>query len=155
PAAQADPTPPLTFPATAEVTVIQGSSTDLTLAVDPADGLKCTGGEPFFWFDSLYSVDAAGDVARALPTAMPIQPPPRPVGGQDCQADTPPLLTMTVTVAVATPVGDYTAVVRWGKGDPGLGDNHAFDATVVTIHVVPPESPPPPPVILAPPAPLP
>src|SRR3954463_13892732 len=61
------------FPQSAEVTVVQGSSTNFTLEVQAFGATSCDATTAAVRIDSLYSVDAVGDVAAGVPGDMPIQ----------------------------------------------------------------------------------
>src|SRR3954453_11203895 len=61
------------FPQTAEVTVVQGSSTNFTLEVQAFGATQCDATTAPVVVDTLYSVDAVGDIAAGVPADMPIQ----------------------------------------------------------------------------------
>jgi hypothetical protein len=138
------------FPQTAEVTVVQGSSTDFTLEVQAFGATSCDATSAPVIIDKLYSVDAVGDIAAGLPGDMPIQTDQTRGSSENCYIHNPVLIPLTATAASGTPVGDYTSVIRYGKGGDGDID---LDGPVLTIHVVPPPAQPEalPPPVLAPP----
>src|SRR3954470_6693319 len=61
------------FPQSAEVTVVQGSATNFTLEVQAFGATGCDATTAPVKIDTLYSVDAAGDVAAGVVADMPIQ----------------------------------------------------------------------------------
>src|SRR3954463_8251382 len=61
------------FPQSAEVTVVQGSSTAFTLEVQAFGATRGDATTVPVKIDTLYSVDAAGDVAAGVVADMPIQ----------------------------------------------------------------------------------
>jgi hypothetical protein len=138
------------FPQTAEVTVVQGSSTDFTLEVQAFGATRCAATTVPVVIDTLYSVDAAGDIAAGVPADMPIQTDQTRGTSENCDIKTPVLVPLTATAAADTPVGDYKGVIRYGKGGDGDVD---LDGPALTIHVVPPPAAPQtlPPPALAPP----
>ena len=142
------------FPQSAEVTVVQGSSTDFTLEVQALGATRCDATTAPVRIDTIYSVDAVGDIASGLPADMPIRTEESRGSSENCYIKNPVQVPLTATAAATTPVGDYTSVIRYGKGGDGGVD---LDGPPLTIHVVaPPSSPPPPQVLpspqLAPPA---
>jgi hypothetical protein len=98
--------------------------------------------------NSLYSVDAAGDIASGEPIQMPIQTDQTRGASDNCDIKNPVLIPLTATAASDTPVGDYTSVIRYGKGGDGDVDS---DGPVLTVHVIPPEAEALPEPVLAPP----
>src|SRR5436190_13798388 len=62
----------LVFPQSVETTVVQGQSTSLTLTVQAFGATRCAATTAPVRIDTLYSVDAVGDVASGDPVAMPI-----------------------------------------------------------------------------------
>jgi len=138
------------FPQSASVTVVQGSSTHFTLEVQAFGATRCAATTVPVVIDSLYSVDAVGDVAAGQPADMPIETDQTRGTSENCDIKNPVLIPLTATAAVGTPVGDYTSVIRYGKGGDGDVD---LDGPPLTVHVIPPAAqpkvlPPPP---LAPP----
>jgi hypothetical protein len=138
------------FPQSAEVTVVQGSSTAFTLEVQAFGATRCDATTVPVTIDTLYSVDAAGDVAAGVVADMPIQTDQTRGSSENCDIKNPVLVPLTATAAATTPVGDYKTVIRYGKGGDGDID---LDGPPLTIHVVPPPPTPPPPAIQAPVAP--
>src|SRR3954449_6494280 len=138
------------FPQSAEVTVVQGSATNFTLEVQAFGATGCDATTAPVKIDTLYSVDAAGDVAAGVVADMPIQTDQTRGTSENCDIKNPVLIPLTATVAATTPIGDYQTVIRYGKGGDGDID---LDGPPLTIHVVPPPPTPPPPAIQAPVAP--
>lgn len=127
------------FPQTAEVTVVQGSSSDFTLEVQAFGATRCTDTTVPIVIDTLYSVDAVGDIAAGVPADMPIAT-DAPRGTSDnCDITNPVKVPLTATAAASTAVGDYTSVIRYGKGGDGDVD---LDGPRLTVHVIPPEAAP-------------
>jgi hypothetical protein len=138
------------FPQSAEVTVVQGSSTNFTLEVQALGATRCDATTAAVRIDSLYSVDAVGDVAAGVPADMPIKTADNRGTSENCYIENPVLVPLTATAAQGTPVGDYTSVIRYGKGGDGGID---LDGPPLTVHVVAPASQPqviPPPALAAP-----
>ena len=139
------------FPQTAEATVVQGSTTSFTLEVQAFGATSCAATTaPQVVINSLYSVDAVGDIASGQPAEMPIQTDQTRGTSDNCDIKNPVQIPLTATAAPETPVGDYTGVIRYGKGGDGDVD---LDGPVLTIHVVPPAQAPevlPPPEIVPP-----
>jgi hypothetical protein len=124
------------FPQTAEVTVVQGQSTNFTLEVQAFGATQCSATTaPQVVINTLYSVDAAGDVASGQPAEMPIQTDETRGVSDNCDIRNPVLIPLTATAASDTPVGDYTSVIRYGKGGDGDVDS---DGPPLTVHVIPP-----------------
>jgi hypothetical protein len=137
------------FPQTAEVTVVQGQSTDFTLEVQAFGATQCSATTaPQVVINTLYSVDAVGDIASGQPAEMPIQTDQNRGSSDNCDIHNPVLIPLTATAASDTPVGDYTSVIRYGKGGDGDVDS---DGPVLTVHVIPPEAEALPEPVLAPP----
>jgi hypothetical protein len=136
------------FPQTAEVTVVQGSTTDFTLEVQAFGATSCDATTaPQVVIDTLYSVDSIGEIASGRPAEMPIQTDQTRGDSANCDIKNPVLIPLTATTASDTPVGDYTSVIRYGKGGDGDVD---LDGPLLTVHVVPPEVVLPPPAIAPP-----
>lgn len=124
------------FPQTAEVTVVQGQTTPFTLQVQAFGATQCSATTaPQVVINTLYSVDAVGDIASGQPAQMPIQTDQTRGSSDNCDIHNPVLIPLTATVASDTPVGDYTGVIRYGKGGDGDVDS---DGPVLTVHVIPP-----------------
>jgi hypothetical protein len=132
------------FPQSAEVTVVQGSSTNFTLEVQAFGATRCAATTAPVVVNSLYSVDAVGDIASGLPTDMPITTDEPRGTSENCDITNPVLIPLTATAATETPVGDYTGLIRYGKGGDGDVD---LDGPSLTVHVIPPDAAP---VIAAP-----
>jgi hypothetical protein len=140
----------LVFPQSAEVTVVQGQSAAFTLEIAALGATPCTATTAPVRVNTLYSVDAAGDVASGLPGDVPIQTAANRGTSENCYVKTPVLVPLTATAALDTPVGDYHSVIRFGKGGDGGVDE---DGPPLTIHVIAPAAQPQvlPPPQLAPP----
>jgi hypothetical protein len=130
------------FPQTAEVTVVQGQSTAFTLEVQAFGATACDATTMPVVVNTLFSVDAAGDVAQGQPADMPITTDQTRGTSDNCDIHNPVLVPLTATAAVNTAVGDYKTVIRYGKGGDGDVDS---DGPQLTIHVVPPPKVAPPP----------
>lgn len=128
----------LVFPQSVEVTVTQGQSTDFTLQLQALGAAPCEATSGPAVVDSVYSLNAAGQVAAGIPQPVPIETIDTRGVSENCYVKTPVLVPLTATAAPATPVGDYTSVIRYGKGD-GPAD---LDGPTLTIHVVPPPAQP-------------
>ena len=127
------------FPQKAEVTVVQGSTTSFTMSVEALGATACDATTAPVRIDMLYSVDAAGGITSALPGDMPIET-AEPRGNSDnCSIKSPALVPLTATAAAETPVGEYTGVIRYGKGGDGDVD---LDGPPLTIHVIAPDTQP-------------
>jgi hypothetical protein len=135
------------FPQTAEVTVVQGSSSKFSIEVQAFGATQCDATTAPVRVNTLYSVDAAGDVASGLAADMPITTDDTRGTSENCDIKNPVVIPLTATAASTTPVGNYTSVIRYGKGGDGDID---LDGPVLTIHVVAPQAAPLPPA-LAPP----
>jgi hypothetical protein len=136
------------FPQTAEVTVVQGSSSNFTLEVQAFGATSCDATTMPVVVNTLFSVNGAGDVAQGQPADMPIQTDQTRGTSENCDIKNPVVVPLTATVARDTPVGNYTTVIRYGKGGDGDVD---LDGPALTIHVVPPTTPVLPTPVLAPP----
>jgi hypothetical protein len=129
------------FPQTAEVTVVQGSTQDFTLEVQAFGATSCDATTaPQVVIDSLYSLDAAGDIAAGEPIAMPIETDQTRGSSDNCDIKNPVQIPLTATAAETTPPGDYTSVIRYGKGGDGDVD---LDGPTLTVHVLARETPEP------------
>jgi hypothetical protein len=124
------------FPQTAEVTVVQGSSSDFSIDVQAFGATACDATTAPVRVETLYSVDAVGDIASGLAADMPITTDQTRGVSDNCDINSPVVIPLTATAAAGTPVGDYTGVIRYGKGGDGDID---LDGPVLTIHVVAPE----------------
>src|SRR3954447_2775563 len=60
------------FPQSVEVTVVQGQSTNFTLELTAQGATACSDTTAPVRVDSLYSIDAVGDVAAGIPGDIPI-----------------------------------------------------------------------------------
>jgi hypothetical protein len=136
------------FPQSAEVTVVQGQSTSFAMEVQAFGATSCDATTAPVRVNTLFSVDAVGDVAQGLPADMPITTSDNRGVSDNCSIQNPVLIPLTATAAAGTPVGDYTTVIRYGKGGDGGVD---LDGPALTIHVVPPQAQVLPPSQLAPP----
>jgi hypothetical protein len=125
----------LVFPQSVETTVVQGESTPFTLQLQAFGATRCAATTAPVRVDSLYSVDAVGDVAPGLPGDMPIETDLNRGTSDNCSIKNPVLVPLTATAAIDTPVGDYQSVIRYGKGGDGGVD---LDGPPLTIHVVAP-----------------
>jgi|tagenome__1003787_1003787.scaffolds.fasta_scaffold20974046_2 hypothetical protein len=136
------------FPQSAETTVVQGQSTAFTLEVQAFGATSCDATTAPVRVNSLYSINAAGEVASGQPGDMPITTDVTRGSSENCYIHTPVEVPLTATAAPNTPVGDYTSIIRYGKGGDGGVD---LDGPPLTIHVIaaPHELPAP---VLAPPA---
>jgi hypothetical protein len=134
------------FPQTAEVTVVQGSTANFTLEVQAYGATRCDATTAPVLINTIYSVDAAGDIASGLPADMPIQTDQTRGTSENCDIKNPVVVPLTATAASTTSVGDHTSVIRYGKGGDGDID---LDGPVLTIHVV---APPTQPAVIPPPA---
>lgn len=138
------------FPQAPEVTVVQGQSTAAELEVQAFGATRCSATTAPVVIDTLYSLDAIGDTGAGVPVDMPITTDANRGSSDNCDIHNPVLVPFTVTAADATPVGDYTSVIRYGKGGDGDVDS---DGPALTIHVIAPGQEPEvlPPPELAPP----
>jgi len=129
------------FPQTAEVTVVQGASTNFSIDVQAYGATQCAATTaPGVRVDTLYSVDAIGDIATGLPADMPIRTDDPRGTSENCDIANPVVIPLTATAAAETPVGDYKGVIRYGKGGDGGVD---LDGPVLTVHVIAPDQAPP------------
>jgi hypothetical protein len=123
------------FPQTAEATVVQGSTANFTLEVQAYGATRCDATTaPNVIIDTLYSVDAVGDIAAGVPAEMPIQTDANRGDSDNCYIKNPVVIPLTVTTDSNTPLGDHTSVIRYGKGGDGDID---LDGPALTIHVIP------------------
>jgi hypothetical protein len=123
------------FPQSVEVSVVQGLSTNFTMEVQAFGATQCAATTAPVRIDGLYSVDAVGDIAAGMPGDMPIQTDTTRGTSENCDIKNPVLIPLTASAASGTRVGDYTTVIRWGKGGDGGID---LDGPPLTIHVIPP-----------------
>src|SRR5258705_6605812 len=79
----------LVFPQSAEVTVVQGQSSSFTLEVQALGATSCSATTAPVRVDTLYSVDAVGDVASGLPGDMPIETDANRGTSDNCYVQTP------------------------------------------------------------------
>jgi hypothetical protein len=126
----------VSFPQSPEVTVVQGQSASFMLEVKALGATRCDATTAPVRFDTLYSIDAVGDIASGVPEDMPIQTDESRGSSGNCYIKDPSLVPLTATVAAGTRVGDYTSVVRYGKGGDGGVD---LDGPPLTIHVIAPD----------------
>jgi hypothetical protein len=133
------------FPQTAEVTVVQGSTSNFALEVQAFGATSCDATTMPVIVNTLFSVDAVGDIAQGQPADMPITTDQSRGVSDNCDIHNPVLVPLTATVAPETPVGDYKTLIRYGKGGDGDIDS---DGPLLTIHVVPPGTVLPPPQIV-------
>jgi hypothetical protein len=140
----------MVFPQSAQVTVVQGQSTAFTLELSAYGATSCTATTAPVRVNTLYSVDASGDVASGVPGDVPIQTAAYRGSSDNCYVKTPVVIPLTASAAPGTPVGDYHSVIRYGKGGDGGVDQ---DGPPLTIHVIAPTAQPQalPPPQLAPP----
>jgi hypothetical protein len=129
----------LVFPQSAEVTVVQGQTSSFTLELSALGATRCTATTAPVRLNTLYSVDAAGDVASGVPGDVPIQTEANRGSSENCYVKTPVVVPLTATAALETPVGDYHGVIRYGKGGDGGVDQ---DGPPLTIHVIAPPAHP-------------
>src|SRR5215208_2661328 len=109
----------VTFPQAPEVTAVQGQSKAFALEVEALGATACDAATAPVRVDTLYSLDAVGDIASGLPADMPIQTDETRGTSDNCYIHNPVLVPLTVTAAAGTPLGDYTGVIRYGKGGDG------------------------------------
>lgn len=127
------------FPQAAEVTVAQGSTSNFSIEVQAFGATRCSATTAPVRVETLYSVDAVGDIASGLPADMPITTDQSRGSSENCDIENPVVIPLTATAAAETPLGDYKGVIRYGKGGDGDID---LDGPVLTIHVVAPEQQP-------------
>src|SRR4051794_35597185 len=139
---------PLVFPQSAEVTVVQGQSASFTLEISALGATPCSATTAPVRVNTLYSVDAVGDVASGAPGDMPIHTAANRGTSNNCYIETPVLVPLTATAALNTPLGDHHSVIRFGKGGAGGVDE---DGPPLTIHVIAPAVQPAQPKVLPPP----
>jgi hypothetical protein len=132
------------FPQTAEVSVVQGQTSPFTLEVQAFGATSCAATTAPVVINTLYSLDAAGAASSGQPADMPITTDQTRGTSENCDIHNPVLIPLRASAAAGTPVGDYTTVIRYGKGGDGDVD---LDGPVLTIHVLPaPTVKPPPPL---------
>jgi hypothetical protein len=134
------------FPQSVETTVVQGQTTAFTLEVDAYGATACAATTAPVRIDSLYSINAGGEIAAGQAGDMPITTDVTRGTSDNCYIHTPVEVPLSATAAPNTPVGDYKTLVRYGKGGDGGVD---LDGPPLTIHVVAPQALPAP--ALAPP----
>jgi hypothetical protein len=127
------------FPQTAEVTVVQGSSSNFSIDVQAFGATQCDARTAPVRVETLYSLDAVGDIASGLPADMPITTDQTRGVSENCDIHNPVVIPLVATAAADTPVGDYEGVIRYGKGGDGDID---LVGPVLTIHVVAPDAQP-------------
>ena len=127
------------FPQSVEVTVVQGQSTVVTMEVSALGATSCDATTAPVRINTIYSVDAIGDIASGQPADMPITTAENRGSSDNCYIANPVLVPVTATAAPDTPVGDYTGVIRYGKGGDGGVD---LDGPPLIVHVIPPEAAP-------------
>ena len=137
------------FPQSVAVTVVQGQTTNFNMEIQAFGATSCSADSARLRVNTLFSVDAAGDVAQGQVADIPIQTADTRGSSDNCSIKNPVEVPLTVTAASATPVGDYSTIINWGKG--GDGDVSEIGPPL-TIHVIPPPVQPvivlPPPVII-------
>lgn len=136
----------LQLPARVDATVAQGQSAPFSIPITAGGGITCDW-TAIVAVDSLYSVNAAGDIATGEPQDVTIEPADRKGNGNNCDptwagAPDPYAFTATATAAVETPLGDYETRIAYevtntgGSGPSGkLG---SAGVALVTIHVIAP-----------------
>src|SRR4029079_6375134 len=107
------------FPQQVETTVVQGQSTDFTMEVQAYGATRCDATTPPVRVNTLYSVDALGDIADGVTADMPIVTDQGRGDSDNCSIHNPVVILLPRTAAAETPVGDYTSVIRYGKGGDG------------------------------------
>lgn len=127
------------FPQSAEATVVQGESAAFTLEVTALGATRCSATSAPVRVDTIYSVDAVGDVASGLPGPIPITTAANRGASDNCYIQSPVIVALTVTAAAETALGDYKSVIRFGKGGDGGVDE---DGPPLTIHVIAPDAAP-------------
>src|SRR3954453_17954165 len=85
------------FPQTAEVTVVQGASTNFTLEVQAFGATRCDATTAPVVIDTLYSVDAVGDTAAGVPADMPIETDATRGVSDNCDIKNPVEIPLTAT----------------------------------------------------------
>jgi hypothetical protein len=98
--------------------------------------------------DSHYALDDNGAATSSQPGEIPIQTTEQRGTSGNCYIKSPIVVPMTASATAKTPVGDYTTLIRWGKG--GDGDVSQPGPPLI-IHVVPPAVAP---VVVQPPPPI-
>ena len=125
--------------------MVQGQSTAFTLEVQAFGATACDATTMPVVVNTLFSIDAAGDVAQGQPADMPITTDLTRGTSENCDIHNPVLVPLTATAAAGTPVGDYKTTIGYGKGGDGDVDSAGPE---LTIHVVPPPQAAPPPIII-------
>jgi hypothetical protein len=127
------------FPQQAEVTVVQGSATQFNLEVQALGATSCSATTAPVVVDRLYMVDRTGAVNSGDPADMPITTDAQLGASDNCDIHNPVEIPLTATAAPDVPVGDYTSLIRYGKGGDGDVDS---DGPPLTIHVIAPPAEP-------------
>lgn len=124
------------FPQSVSVTVVQGESMSTTVEVHALGATSCDATTVPIYVDSLYSLDAVGDVAAAQRQDMPITTDANRGSSDNCNIHDPVEAPITVTAAVGTPVGDYTSNIVYGRDANGQD----LQGPPLIIHVVAPDA---------------
>lgn len=127
------------FPQAVETTVVAGQTSTPVLEVQAFGATRCDATTADVRIDSLYSVDAVGDIAPGQPQNMAIQTAATRGSSDNCYIQTPVEVPLTVTTAADTPPGDYTGVVKYGFGGDG---DVSEDGPQLIVHVLAPDAAP-------------
>jgi hypothetical protein len=138
----------LELPARVDVTVEQGGSSRFPIDLSAGGAFTCSA-QAIVAMDSVYSVDAAGDVASGDPALVSFTGEDQRGGSDNCDvtwdtAPDPHTFTATATAAPDTPLGHYEARIAYTVENAGTGPSGKLSnagVSVVRIHVIP--APPP------------